>query len=65
MLEQEIVLQQEGGKVPIGRMRSILESARLADPETFRQNLTDDSISPLAVRLVPGDSDKGHRVLVT
>ena len=65
MLEQEIFLQQEGGKVPIGRMRSILESARLADPETFRQNLTDDSISPLAVRLVPGDSDKGHRVLVT
>ena len=65
MLEQEIFLQQEGGKVPIGRMRSIVESARLADPETFRQNLTADRISSLAVRLVPGHSDKGHKVLVT
>ena len=65
MLEQEIFLQQEGGKVPLGRMRSILESARLADPETFRQNLMADRISPLVVRLVPGKSDKGHRVLET
>ena len=65
MLEQEIFLQQEGGKVPIGRMRSILESARPADPETFRQNLTANRIFPLAVRLVPGDSDKGRRMLVT
>ena len=64
MLEQEIFLQQEGGKVPIGRMRSILESARIADTETFGQNLSADRISPLAIRLVPGDSDKGHRVLV-
>ena len=65
MLEQEIFLQQEGGKVPIGRMRSILESARPADPETFRQNLTANRIFPLAVRLVPGYSDKGRRMLVT
>ena len=36
MLEQEIFLQQEGGKVPIGRMRTILKSAHLADPESFR-----------------------------
>ena len=65
MLEQEIFLQQEGGKVPIGCMRTILESARLADPESFRQDLTADRISPLAVRLVPGDSDKAQKVLVT
>ena len=65
MLEQEIFLQQTGGKVPIGRMRTILESAHLADPESLRQDLTADRISPLAVRLVPGDSDKAQRVLVT
>ena len=65
MLEHEIFLQQEGGKVPIGRMRTILESARLADLESFRQDLTADRLSPLAVRLVPGDSNKAQRVLVT
>ena len=65
MLEQEIFLQQEGGKVPIGRMRTVLESARLADPGSFRQDLSTDRLSPLAVRLVPGDSNKAQRVLVT
>ena len=65
MLEQEIFLQQEGSKVPIGRMRTVLESARLADPGSFQQDLSADKVSPLAVRLVPGDSDKAQRVLVT
>jgi len=65
MLEQEIFLQQEGGKVPIGRMRTVLESACLADPGSFRQEMTADRLSPLDVRLVPGDSDRGQRVLVT
>ena len=64
MLEHEVFLQQEGGKVPIGRMRTILESARLVDLESFRQDLTADRLSPLAVRLVPGDSNKAQRVLV-
>ncbi|MDE2780027.1 MAG: hypothetical protein OXI91_10175 [Chloroflexota bacterium] len=65
MLEHEIFLQQEGGKIPIGRMRTVLESARLADPGTFRQDLTTDRLAPLAVRLVPGDSDRAQRMLVT
>ena len=65
MLENEIFLQQEGGKVRIGRMRTILESARLAEPGTFRQDLTADRLASLAVRLIPGDSDRAQRVLVT
>ena len=64
MLEQEISLEMEGVRVEIGRMRTYLASARLDDPESFRQDLADDRISPLALRLVPGDSDKGQRVLL-
>ena len=54
----------EGIKVPIGRMRTYLASARVADPESFRRELDSQRVPPFALRLVPGDSDKGQRVLV-
>ena len=64
MLEQEIFLLMEGNKVSIGRMRTYLASARVADPESFRKELASQRVPPLALRLVPGNSDKGQRVLV-
>ena len=64
MLEQELFLQLDGIKVPLGRMRTHLESARVADLESLRRELASGWIPPLALRLVPGNSDKGQKVLV-
>ena len=60
--EQEISLDLEGIKTPIGRVRTYFESARLANPESVQQALT-SGVAP-HLRLVPGDSDKAQRVLV-
>ena len=64
MLEQELFLQLDGIKVPLGRMRTHLESVRVADLESLRRELASGWIPPLALRLVPGNGDKGQKVLV-
>ena len=60
---EDISLALEGVKIPIGRVRTHIPSARLADPESVHSNLASGLVPSL--RLVPGDSDKAQRVLVT
>ena len=63
IFEQEITLKLQGVEIPIGRIRTHIPSARLADPELVQRDLASGSVPPL--RLVPGDSDKAQRVLVS
>ena len=63
MLEREISLGVDGANIPIGRGRTHISSARLADPEYVQRELASGSVPPL--RLVPGDSDKAQRVWVS
>ena len=63
LIEQDMWLDMDGVRIPIGRIRTHIESARLTDPETVQRALTSGSLSQL--RLVPGGSDKARRVLVS
>ena len=62
MLEHGISLRLQGVEIPIGRVRTYITSARLADPESVKRDLASGSVPPL--RLVPGDSDHAQRVPV-
>ena len=61
MSEQDSWIELEGGTIPIGRVRTYFESARLADPGSVRRALESGSVPPL--RLVPGDSNKAQRTV--
>ena len=63
IIEKDSWLELEGKTIPIGRVRTSLESARLADPEGVRRALKSGSVQCL--RLVPGDTDKAERVVVS
>ncbi len=63
LMEQDMWLDMEGVTIPIGRVRTYIETARLADPESVQRAVRSGSVSHL--RLVPGDSDKGRRMVVT
>ena len=63
IFEHETSLKLEGVEIPIGRIRTHIPSARLADPESVQRDLASGSVPPL--RLVPGDSDNAQRVLVS
>ena len=62
LMEQDMWLDMEGVRIPIGRVRTHIETARLADPETVQRAVRSGSLSHL--RLVPGASDKGVRIVV-
>ena len=62
MCEQDCWLDLEGATIPIGRVRTYFESARLSDPEGVRSALKSGSVPHL--RLVPGDNDRAERVVV-
>ena len=62
LFEDELSLEFEGRVIPIGRVRTHIRSARLADPEATRRDLASEVVPTL--RLVPGDSDQGQRTLV-
>lgn len=62
LMEQDMWLDMEGVRIPIGCVRTHLETARLADPETVQRAVRSGSVSHL--RLIPGDSDKGQRIRV-
>ena len=62
LMEQDMWLDMEGIRIPIGRVRTHIETARLADPETVQRAVRSGSVSHL--RLVPGDSDRGQRAVV-
>ena len=63
LIYEDISVELEGVKIPIGRVRTYIPSARLADPESVKR----DSASGLVptLRLIPGHSDKAQKVLVT
>ena len=63
LMEQDMWLDMEGVRIPIGRVRTHIETVRLANPETVQRALISGSVSHL--RLVPGGSDKGQRVVVS
>ena len=63
MFEQDSWLELEGVTIPIGRIRTYIESARLANPESVQQDLASGLVPQ--IRLVPGDSDTAQRVLVS
>ena len=63
MCEQDCWLDLEGGTIPIGRIRTYFESARLADPEGVQCALKSGSVPRL--RLVPGSNDKAQRVAIS
>ena len=61
--EHDSWLELEGVTIPIGRIRTQFESARLADPEGVRRALESGSVPRLC--LVPGDNNKAERTIVT
>ena len=61
--EQDSWLELEGTTIPIGRIRTHVESARLADPGAIQRALKSGLVPKL--RLVPGDSNKAQQVLVS
>ena len=63
LMEQDMWLDMEGVRIPIGRVRTHIETVRLANPETVQRALISGSVSHL--RLVQGGSDKGQRVVVS
>ena len=63
LLEQDASLGLDGEVIPIGRIRTHVPSARLADLEFVRSELASGSVPPL--RLVPGDSDEAQQSLVS
>ena len=63
LVYEDISVELEGVKIPIGRVRTHIPSARLADLEAAHSNLASGLVPSL--RLVPGDSDKAQKVLVT
>ena len=62
LMDQDMWLDMEGVRIPIGRVRTHIETARLADLEIVQRAVENGSVSHL--RLVPGDSDKGVRTVV-
>ena len=60
---EHISLSLQGRKIPIGCVRTHVPSARLADCESVKRDLASGLVPTL--RLIPGDSDKAQRVLVT
>ena len=71
LIEHGGLLELEGVTIPMGRIRTYIESARLADPGGVR--LADpggvrralESGSVVRVQLVPGDSNKAKRIVVS
>ena len=62
LIDQDTWLALEGRELPIGRVRTHIESARIADPKAAQQALASELVAPLV--LVPGDSDKGQHELL-
>ena len=63
IIEQDSWLELEGIEIPLGRIRTHVESARLADPGVVQQARKNGLVPHL--RLVPGDSSKARRTAVS
>ena len=62
LLEHDAWFELEGQRIPMGRIRTYFESVRIADLSAVRQAAASDS--PLHLQLVPGNNNKGQRVLM-
>ncbi|MCY4654976.1 MAG: hypothetical protein OXC95_17655 [Dehalococcoidia bacterium] len=62
LIVQDMWLKLEVETISIGRVRTLIESARLADPEEVQRALTSGSLTYL--RLVPGNSNKAQQFVV-
>ena len=62
LCEQDISFDIEGVEIPIGRLRTHILSARLADPEAVQRDVASGLVPPL--RLVPGHTAEAKRFLV-
>lgn len=60
--EQDMYLKLEEATIEIGRVRTHIESARIADPMAVQRVLTCGTLTHL--RLVPGDSNKVRQCLI-
>ena len=60
---QEETLRLDGGAIPIGQVRYVLESARALDPDLIKSGR--NSGSEVEVEIVPAHSDKGQKSIVT
>ena len=58
-LDQDMWIELEGSTIPIGRIRTEIASAILADHEPVREKLASGSMAE--ARLVPGETDTGRR----
>lgn len=63
LIEQDVEFELESVRIPIGRVRTHIESARLADPASVRLAVESGSIRKL--KLVPGDSNKASQKVVS
>ena len=61
LMYQDMCLDMDGVRTPLGCVRTHIESARLADPKSVQRALKSGSVSHL--RLVPGNGDKGQRAV--
>ena len=62
MMEHDSWIDLEGAKIPIGKIRTIIDSARLENPRAVRQALESGGVPHL--RFVPGANDKAQRFVV-
>ena len=63
LIEHDTWFEIEGIRIPIGRVRTHIESARIANPSGVRRAMMSGSMSHL--KLVPGDSNNLQRVVVS
>ena len=63
LADRDTSLELEGRTIPIGRVRTHIESARVANPEAAQQALASGQVAHL--ELIPGDSDQGQHVLIS
>ena len=63
LIEHDTWFEIEGIRIPIGRVRTHIESARLSDPSAVRQAVKSGSLSQL--KLVPADSNRLQRAVVS
>ena len=62
LIVQDMWLKLEEATIPIGRVRTYIESARLADPGEVQRALASGSLTHL--RLVPGNSNRAQQFVV-
>ena len=63
LIEQDMWFEMDEVRIPIGLVRTHIEAARLADPAAVKRSIKSGSIQK--VQLVPGNSNKANRIVVS